>query len=200
MRCPPKRSPFAKPVVLGLLAEAPAHGYALFARIRDDLTGVWQVGMNRLYALLDAMERDGLINGRAEQAGNRPERRVFRITAKGRRRFEAWLHAPSRSMQDMRVEFPPKLYFALRRGPQDVAALVQVQRIACRDELERLIARLRNAPPDGGYHALVYDFRIRQVRAILDWLDACEARCVAPTASHLTPLVKLNRPSKEKTT
>ncbi len=182
MQRPPKRSPFAEPVVLGLLAEAPAHGYALFARIRSDLAGVWQVGMNRLYALLDAMERDRLIQGHAEHAGNRPERRVFRLTAKGRRRFEAWLRAPSRSMQDMRVEFPPKLYFALRRGPQDVAELLQAQRAACRDELERLAARLRDTPPDDRYHALVYDFRIRQVRAVLDWLDAREAECVASQA------------------
>lgn len=36
----PKRSPFAEPVVLGLLAEAPAHGYALFTRICEDLAGV----------------------------------------------------------------------------------------------------------------------------------------------------------------
>ncbi|MFN4294844.1 MAG: PadR family transcriptional regulator [Thermoflexales bacterium] len=182
MQRPPKRSPFAEPVVLGLLAEAPAHGYALFARIHNDLAGVWQVGMNRLYALLDAMERDGLIKGHAEHAGNRPERRVFRLTAKGRRRFEAWLRAPSRSMQDMRVEFPPKLYFALRRGPKDLAELLQAQRAACRDELERLAARLRDTPPDDNYHALVYDFRIRQVRAVLDWLDAREAECVASQA------------------
>lgn len=179
MQRPPKRSPFAEPVVLGLLAEAPAHGYALFARIHDDLAGVWQVGMNRLYALLDAMERDGLIKGHAEQAGNRPARRVFRITAKGRRRFEAWLHAPSRNMQDMRVEFPPKLYFALRRGPQDVAELVQAQRSACRKELDRMTGRQRDIGERDAYRRLIYDFRVRQIHSILEWLDACEAECVA---------------------
>lgn len=90
----------------------------------------------------------------------------------------------------MRVEFPPKLYFALRRGPQDVAELLQAQRIACRDELERLAARLRNTQPGDDYHALVYNFRIRQVRAILDWLDACEAEHVARRRrSHLVRLI-----------
>ncbi|MCS7056121.1 MAG: PadR family transcriptional regulator [Thermoflexales bacterium] len=179
-RRPPKRSPFAEPVVLGLLAEAPAHGYALFARIRNDLTGVWQVGMNRLYALLDAMERAGLIKGQAEQVGHRPQRRVFHITPQGQRRFEVWLRTPSHSMQDMRIEFPPKLYFALRRSSQDVIELVRAQRDACRHELERLTARQRDAQPDDGYRALVYDFRIRQVRAILEWLDVCEAKWAAP--------------------
>ena len=48
----PKRSPFAIPVVLGLLDAQPQHGYALFAQVQRDLQDVWHVGMNRLYALL----------------------------------------------------------------------------------------------------------------------------------------------------
>ncbi len=169
-----KRSPFAEQVVLGLLDEGPGHGYALFTRICDDFAGVWQVGMNRLYALLDAMEARGLIKGRARQVGNRPVRRVFHITAKGRRQFEAWMRAPNQSMRDMRAEFPPKLYFALRRGPQEATRLLQSQRNACLSELERLSARRRSVRPGDDYHALIYDFRLRQIRAILDWLDRCE--------------------------
>lgn len=179
IRRPSKRSPFAEQVVLGLLNEAPVHGYALFARICSDLAGVWQVGMNRLYALLADMEGHGLIKGRVEQAGNRPERRVYRITARGRQRFEAWMHMPSQSMRDMRTEFPPKLYFALRRGPQDVAELIQAQRGVCRMELARMAARRRDAGDRDLYHRLIYDFRLRQIHAILEWLDACEAQCAS---------------------
>jgi DNA-binding PadR family transcriptional regulator len=182
----PKRSLCAEQVVLGLLNEAPAHGYALFARIRSDLVDVWQVGMNRLYALLENMEGHGLIKGRIQQAGNRPERRVYHITAKGRRQFEAWMHAPSQSMRDMRVEFPPKLYFALHRGPQDVAELIQAQRNACRMELARITGRQRDAGDRDAYRSLVYDFRLRQIHAILEWLDACEAQCVSGPAQQPT--------------
>lgn len=174
----PKRSPFAIPVVLGLLDRQPRHGYALFLQVQHDLQDVWHVGMNRLYALLEAMERGGLIKGHAERAGLRPPRRVFHLTPKGKRLFDRWLHEPSARMSDMRTDFPPKLYFAMQRGLQDVAELVQTQRSACQRELERMSGRQHDAA-DNTYRGLIYDFRIRQIHAILAWLDACETQLVS---------------------
>jgi DNA-binding PadR family transcriptional regulator len=176
---PPKRSPSAAPVVLGLLGREPMHGYALFARIRDELHDVWHVGMNRLYALLIEMERDGLIRGRSEREGLRPPRRVFHPTAKGRQTFERWMHEPSLSMREFRVDFPPKLYFAWQRGPQDVAELVQAQRSACRRELERMTARWKDASAVDAFRTLIFDLRVRQIHSILDWLDSCEQQSLA---------------------
>jgi len=169
-----QRSPFADLIVLGLLSEAPLHGYALFVRIRDELAGVWRINMNRLYALLGEMERRGLVQSHPERAGNRPLRNVYRPTPKGRRYLQAWMRTPSQTMRDMRVEFPPKLYFALRRGHQAAIALITLQRAACYAELERLINQQTTADPNS-YRWLIYDFRLRQVRAILEWLEMCRA-------------------------
>jgi DNA-binding PadR family transcriptional regulator len=169
-----QRSPFADLIVLGLLSEAPLHGYALFARIRDELAGVWRINMNRLYALLGEMDCRGLVQGHPERAGNRPPRNVYRPTVKGRRQFQAWMRTPSRTMRDMRIEFPPKLYFALRRSHQEAANLIALQRAACYAELERLTTQQMTAKPDS-YRWLICDFRLRQVRAILEWLEMCRA-------------------------
>jgi DNA-binding PadR family transcriptional regulator len=186
-----KRSPFAVPVVLGLLDERPRHGYALFAQVQSDLHDVWYVGMNRLYALLDEMERDGLIKGHVEREGARPSRRVFHITAKGKKMFERWLHEPNARMTEMRADFPPKLYFALQRGPQDVAELVQAQRGACQKELDRMSGRQRDIGSSNTYRSVIYDFRVRQIHAILEWLDACEAQLVAvPVIQRKTHSIK----------
>jgi DNA-binding PadR family transcriptional regulator len=167
-----QRSPFGEPIVLGLLSEAPLHGYALFTRIRDELAGVWRIKMNRLYALLDEMERRGFIQSHCEQVGNRPLRHVYRLTPKGRRLFQAWMRTPSPAMRDMRLEFPPKLYFALRRGQQVVADLIARQQAACRAELERLTNQRTAARPNS-YRWLICDFRVRQVQAALEWLEHC---------------------------
>lgn len=170
----PKRSPFAMPVVLGLLDGEPQHGYALFARIQRDLSDVWHVGMNRLYALLEEMEADGLIAGHEEQAGNRPARRVFRPTAKGKRVFERWLHEPSVRMNDMRIDFPPKLYFAMQRGRAHVASLVDGQRAACEQEMTRMASIQRDIDAANAYRHLVYEMRVRQIESIIGWLNTCE--------------------------
>lgn len=124
--------------------------------------------MNRLYALLREMEASGLITGRAEQPGARPTRRIFAISAAGRSRFERWMHEPCRAMRDMRIDFPPKLYFALRRGPQDVAELIQSQRTACAAEITRIAA----LSVTDDFRRAVYELRLGQLRAALEWLDA----------------------------
>lgn len=173
----PKRSPSGAWIVLGLLDQTPQHGYALYQRICAELQGIWRIEMNRLYALLEEMAEAGLIKGRDEQAGQRPLRHVFHPTAKGRRQFEAWLNAPSANMQQMRIDFPVKLFFALQRGPQAARALIEQQLTACRRILSRLSADRRDLSARGPHYDLVYDFRLRQVQAAIAWLEDCRARC-----------------------
>ena len=161
-------------MVLGLLSNEPQHGYSLFARIQRDLSDVWHVGMNRLYALLDEMEDEGLITGHDEHTGNRPTRRVFRPTAKGKRTFEHWLHTPSNRMSDLRIDFPPKLYFAQQMGPKDTATLLATQRQACERELARMSSIQNDVGAASTYRHLVYELRVRQIESILGWLSTCE--------------------------
>ncbi len=174
---PVKRSPSGAWIVLGLLDQTPQHGYALYQRICADLRGIWRIEMNRLYRLLEEMVEAGLIQSREERAGNRPLRHVFHPTAQGRRQFEAWLRAPSDNMQQMRVDFPARLFFALRRGPQTTRDLIAGQQTACEQILRRLLAARQALSARGAHYELVYDFRLRQVQAALDWLADCAARC-----------------------
>jgi hypothetical protein len=74
----------------------------------------------------------------------------------------------------MRVKFPPKLYFALRCGHQAAADPIALQRAACHAELKRLMNQQATADQNS-YRWLTCDFRLRQVRAILEWLEMCRA-------------------------
>jgi len=77
-------------VVLGLLAEGPAHGYGLVERFRARSMDRW-VGAGRasIYQALVRLEAAGSIAGRAEDGAEGPDRRVFRITRAGRSRLRA---------------------------------------------------------------------------------------------------------------
>jgi DNA-binding PadR family transcriptional regulator len=174
-----KRSPGAEPIVLGLLIDCPQHGYSLYRRIQSDLGDVWTIGMNRLYALLDAMEAGALITGRREKAGLRPAKRVYSATAEGRRLFQDWLQAPVTRMRDMRLDFLPKLYFARRQAAGAPAGLIAAQRAACQAALNRMIGLQQERGSDDRYLFLVYEFRIRQARSMLAWLDQCDQAMAA---------------------
>ncbi|HEX8518169.1 MAG TPA: PadR family transcriptional regulator [Pseudonocardia sp.] len=74
--------------VLGLLVEAPVHGYALRQQLAARLGGLRVVSYGSLYPALRRLTRAGLI---AEEVPDGPwprrGRRVYRITAEGRERF-----------------------------------------------------------------------------------------------------------------
>ena len=83
---------FIQPAMLAALAREPLHGYLIVARLRDlpmfqcqapDLTGV--------YRYLKAMEKRGLVVCEWDLSASGPAKRVFRITAGGRKCLRQWL-------------------------------------------------------------------------------------------------------------
>ncbi len=73
-------------LVLGVLREAPLHGYAIARRIERASDEVFSLGEGVLYPLLHQMEQAGLVCGNWEAADGR-RRKVYGLTDAGRRRF-----------------------------------------------------------------------------------------------------------------
>jgi DNA-binding PadR family transcriptional regulator len=157
---------------LGFLIQDAMHGYDLHQRVEDELGRVWYLGISNLYAALKRLEEVGQVEVTLTPQENYPPRKVYRVTDSGRERFLSWVHRPVPSMRDMRVEFPAKLYFfhalELRGGEELIAA----QEAVCRERLARLDQSAETVPPND-FNQLVFDFRRRQIQAILDWLAAC---------------------------
>ena len=161
------------PLLLGLLDAGPQHGYALYKTIETDLKGICHIGMNRLYALLDEMESQGLIHGQQHASTNGPARKTYQVSPKGRRVFEAWLATPCPTMREMRVDFPPRLYLAQRQGIDAMAVLIERQHDACQKELSRMTAQMHDTQQRNDFLPMIYDFRIGQITAGLAWLEKC---------------------------
>lgn len=161
-------------VLLGLLAQHPAHGYDLHQRLTADLGHLWRISLSQTYNILNRLEAQGLISGSVQEQAKRPARRRFRLTAAGRRRFEAWLHTPSGlSARAIRVEFTTRLYFAYARDPQLAQQLIEQQITETQAGLLRLQEKLADIRPEQTFNRLGLDLRIRQLKSILDWLDEC---------------------------
>ena len=79
---------FARPCLLLLLAEAPAHGYELIERLRPfgfDLSDPASV-----YKTLRLLENEGHVTSEWELSPRGPARRVYSITADGQEMLQAW--------------------------------------------------------------------------------------------------------------
>jgi poly-beta-hydroxybutyrate-responsive repressor len=83
---------FGEPSVLLLLRERPAHGYELLDAL-PALTGETRVDMGNLYRVLRALEEDGLVRSEWEADAPGPARRIYELTADGRRLLDEWASA-----------------------------------------------------------------------------------------------------------
>ena len=84
-------------VLLGLLADGPAHGYDL-KRLHDErFAGSRGLAYGQVYTALAKLERDGFVEVAGVVSDGGPERTTYAITAAGRGALEAWLatHTPS---------------------------------------------------------------------------------------------------------
>jgi DNA-binding PadR family transcriptional regulator len=76
-------------VVLGLLGEKPMYGYQLYQEIERREMEHWaQVNLASIYNTLNRLQKDKLILGKGERPGKMPERKVYHITSKGKKRLE----------------------------------------------------------------------------------------------------------------
>jgi PadR family transcriptional regulator len=75
-------------LLLSVLEDGPAHGYALADALRERSEGVFDLAEGTVYPALYRLERRGLVSSRWDAVGGR-RRRVYRLTRGGRRALES---------------------------------------------------------------------------------------------------------------
>jgi PadR family transcriptional regulator PadR len=76
-------------IVLSLLAEQPAYGYDITARLRDH--GFTDIAEGTIYALLVRIEQRGLVDVEKVPSEKGPPRKVYALNAQGTRELaEFW--------------------------------------------------------------------------------------------------------------
>ena len=161
-------------VVLALLAKEPSHGYQLRARLGAAL-GPLGDAMNagQIYVTLARLEKAGLVAcERLPGLPDRPDRKVYALTAAGQQRVAGWLAEVSWPRPDL-AEFHLKLVAAAAARLADPIAIVDAQR---RELLRRLrdAQRAAMAEPDRSDAGLLLEGIVLRLQADLRWLKACE--------------------------
>jgi PadR family transcriptional regulator AphA len=159
-------------VLLGFLMEGAVHGYELHGRVEEELGWIWTMGVSNIYGGLKRLEQAGQVESTLTPQESRPPRKVYRLTPAGRSSFLDWVQRPVPSIRDMRVEFPAKLYFFRALDLGGAGELIAAQEAVCRERIDRLERRAARCGPHD-FDRLVFDFRRRQIEAILAWLNFC---------------------------
>jgi DNA-binding PadR family transcriptional regulator len=130
-----------KHALLGILSEKERHGYELKSAFDERVGEFWSLNYGQIYTTLDRLEREGLVEWHEELQAKRPDRKIYRVTAKGRRELEAWLERPVTRASALRDELFVKLLFLRRRGVEPILRLVHRQNQAYLTRMKRLTQR-----------------------------------------------------------
>ncbi|MFO7785125.1 MAG: PadR family transcriptional regulator [Thermodesulfobacteriota bacterium] len=167
-----KTQPASEYALLGALMTQPRHGYEIWSFLEKGLGPTWHIPTSQLYAQLKRLEERGHLYSSLEAQDNRPSRRVFEITDKGREAFLSWVLSPARHVRDLRVEFLAKLFF-IRKLELDGSRLIQEQSRVLDETLSRLETLLEQEKDS--HRRLTAGFKRATAEAWQRWLQQ-EAR------------------------
>lgn len=161
-------------LLLGVLMTQSRHGYQINDFIERSLCHVATMKKPTAYALLDRLSSAGFISVHAEQAGNRPQRKVYSITPAGRELFDRLLRENLASVDE--TTFAGDIGLVLLNQIDREDALAELKRRLAR--LDELLAHQPSPPPhnDELRIDLALDHLLTMRRADRDWLAAAVAR------------------------
>lgn len=156
--------------VLGVVSEAPTHGWPVVRTLRNDgdIGKVWTVARPVVYRSLTTLAAAGLIEEYGELPGERgPQRTMVRATRKGKAALRRWLATPVQHVRDVRTEFLMKVAFLTRRG-DSIVPIVDAQLAV----LQPVLAAVANRPGEDGFDLVLAEWRRAQAQAVERFLRA----------------------------
>jgi PadR family transcriptional regulator AphA len=170
-------------VVLSLLRE-PMSGTELIRLFEGTIRHFWKTDLSQIYRALETLEGDGCVKVRSVASPRGPERKVYRLTAKGRRRLADWISESPR-VPPAKFEYLAQLFSVTAVNEPREKALAMLR--SMRDEaeesvavLEGLDATMKQMPgyPDDVPSSLFYPWLtlrhgLHRRRAFLGWIDEC---------------------------
>ncbi len=122
--------------LLGLLAREPLSGYDLAQRLGERVAFFWGAGHSQIYPELRKLERAGLVSHKRVAQKDRPDKKVHRITAKGRDLLARWVTTPYEPAP-LKDELLLRVYSVWLAEPAQAAALLRGEEQRHRERLAR---------------------------------------------------------------
>jgi DNA-binding PadR family transcriptional regulator len=168
-------------ILLAMLRE-PTSGYDLKATFDASVNHFWPAELSQIYRTLKRLEQHGLLRSRLEPSDRGPDRRVYRLTASGRRALREQLAADP-EFADERIGYIAQLFFLhALEDLEATRAFIEKVRARRAKQLEsyRAIMKARKAEFGGSldaatdeqfHHHLTLDAGINVTKARLRWCD-----------------------------
>lgn len=170
--------------ILGFLEREPMTGYDLKTRCFDGAAGhVWTADQAQVYRTLERLSERSLVRSRAVPQRGKPDRRLYRITPKGREALLAWLRRPL-APAAVRDPLLVRVFMAGDLPDLEIAGMLSDARDDYQSRLETLRAEAASPVPscaatdDRGaeLYRMTLGAAMAATRTAIDWIDDCTDR------------------------
>jgi DNA-binding PadR family transcriptional regulator len=160
-------------VLLGILADGPAHGYDLKREHDERFPASRSVAYGQVYSTLARLEQQDLVEVVETRQDGGPERTVYALTDGGQTQLRSWLEIAEEPGSYTADELVRKTVTALLAG-HDATAFLARQREVHLSAMRRLTVDLRDAKTVGAEIAI--DHARAHLDAELRWLEDARER------------------------
>ena len=173
-----------KHAILGILQEAPRHGYELKNIFDEQIGNFWNLNYGQIYTTLDRLKKEGFVSCTEEEQESRPDKKVYYISPEGVQELARWLQEPITKPRPLRDELFIKLLFMSRENPEPVLKLIEQQTHIymehMRDLTEAKYRLTKNGiTPENMMTDLLMDDALFHAEADVRWLRHVEAKIAA---------------------
>lgn len=186
-----------KHALLGILVDAPAHGYDLKVRFEEKLGEFWSLNFGQIYSTLNRLHKDGLVEFDEIEQDDKPDKKIYSITEEGREVFIAWQNEPLKAEpRTLRDDLFVKLMFIDSEQADHILRTIHTQQNVYMAHMMQLTNRkfaieedaatsLKLAQSDEErdkiehekvISTLLIDVAIYHAEADIRWLRHCEAK------------------------
>lgn len=159
-------------ILLGLLLKDELYGYQINERIETYLGTSINLTKPTAYRILHGMAEKDLITFREEKEGNRPTRRVYKITKSGSDHFKELLRQSLSEFSPLENLNVISLAYLSELPSREARALLEDRRY----KLTRILENLFEDEAQYGRFQLVVENQILHLSAELEWLKDVSER------------------------
>lgn len=125
--------------ILGLLNNYGMSGYDLMKSFDSSLSYFWHVRTSQIYLELSKMAKDELITSETFMQENRPNKKIFTITEKGKKELKNWmLNFDMKKSFAIKNEFLMLNFFLGEFSKAEALTVLENYKLQCEDELSKL--------------------------------------------------------------
>jgi DNA-binding PadR family transcriptional regulator len=164
-----------KHALMALLFKKPMHGYELRAAFDDMVYALWPLNPGQVYSTLDRLARDEKVTFERIEQDDRPDRKVYTLTERGREEFLEWVKKSEIPDNLLRRDFYFKLICMQTAGVEGTKEVISKERkrlYKATRELDDFASKLD--PEKDRLMLFLVEGGFLELEAQLKWLDICE--------------------------